>query len=131
EKVRVMAAATEFNFPEGSSDCHVHIYGPYDRFPVQGEGRFSPTQENPVESLFAMWDSIGIARGVIVHALAAGGDNEVTLDALRRCPERLRAVAILKRDVPDRRLDEMTDAGFKGCRINLLRQAGKPVSSGG
>jgi predicted TIM-barrel fold metal-dependent hydrolase len=128
-----MAAAngTEFKFPQGSSDCHVHIYGPYDRFPSQSEGRFSPVQPFPVETLFAMWDSIGVARGVIVHALAAGGENEVTLDALRRYPERLRGVAILKRDVTDRRLDELTDAGFKGCRINLLRQDGKPVSSGG
>lgn len=129
----MMAAAsgTEFKFPEGSSDCHVHIYGPYDRFPSQSEGRFSPVQPFPVETLFAMWDSIGVARGVIVHALAAGGENEVTLDALRRYPARLRGVAILKRDVTDRRLDELTDAGFKGCRINLLRQDGKPVSSGG
>jgi predicted TIM-barrel fold metal-dependent hydrolase len=129
----MMAAAsgTEFKFPEGSSDCHVHIYGPYDRFPSQSEGRFSPVQPFPVETLFAMWDSIGVARGVIVHALAAGGENEVTLDALRRYPARLRGVAILKRDVTDQRLDELTDAGFKGCRINLLRQDGKPVSSGG
>ena len=118
-------------FPDGSCDCHVHIYGPYDRFPATSEGRFSPTQANPVESLFALWDSIGVSRGVIVHALGAGGDNEVTLDALRRFPKRLRGVAILKPDVSDRRLDEMTDAGFKGVRINLLRQDGKPVSSGG
>jgi 2-pyrone-4,6-dicarboxylate lactonase len=125
------ASSTEFKFPEGSSDCHVHVYGPFDRFPAQNEGRFSPVQPFPVETLFAMWKSIGIARGVIVHALAAGENNEVTLDAVRRHRDRLRGVALLKRDVTDRRLDEMTDAGFKGCRINLLRQDGKPVSTGG
>src|ERR1700753_3498394 len=118
-------------FPQGSCDCPVHIYGPYDRFPAQSEGRFSPKQPFPVETLFEVWDSIGISRGVIVHALAAGADNEVTLDALRRYPDKLRAVAILRSDVTDRRLDELTDAGFKGVRINLLRQDGKPVSSGG
>lgn len=117
--------------PQGSCDCHVHIYGPYDRFPAQSEGRFSPKQPFPVEALFELWESIGISRGVIVHALAAGGDNEVTLDALRRYPDKLRAVAILRADVTDRRLDELTEAGFKGVRINLLRQDGKPVSSGG
>jgi len=117
--------------PDGSCDCHVHIYGPYDRFPMAQEGRFTPAQPNPVESLFSMWESIGISRGVIVHALGAGPDNEVTLDALRRFPDRLRGVAVLQPDVTDRRLDEMTDAGFKGARINMLRQDGKPVSSGG
>jgi predicted TIM-barrel fold metal-dependent hydrolase len=120
-----------YKLPDGSCDCHVHIYGPYDRFPAAQEGRFSPTQPNPVESLFAMWESIGISRGVIVHALAAGSDNEVTLDALRRYPNRLRGVAVLQPDVTDRRLDEMTEAGFKGARINMLRQDGKPVSTGG
>lgn len=122
---------SQSKFPPGSCDCHVHIYGPYDRFPVQTEGRFTPTQAFPVETLFSVWESIGIARGVIVHALAAGADNEVTLEALRRFPDKLRAVAILQTSVTDRRLDEMTQAGFKGVRINLLRQDGKPVSTGG
>lgn len=117
--------------PPGSCDCHVHIYGPFDRFPAEFGGRFSPSQEFPVEMLFKVWESIGVSRGVIVHAGNAGMDNEVTLDALRRFPDRLRAVAILKPDVTDKRLDEMTRAGFKGVRINLLRQDGKPVASGG
>lgn len=117
--------------PANSCDCHVHIYGPFDRFPAVSEGRFSPTRETPVEALFALWESIGVARGVIVHALGAGPDNEVTLDALRRFPKRLRGVALIRSDISDRRLDELTDAGFKGVRINLLRQDGKPVSSGG
>jgi 2-pyrone-4,6-dicarboxylate lactonase len=119
------------SLPDGTCDCHVHIYGPYDRFPVGSEGRFTPGRENPVESLFALWESIGISRGVIVHALAAGPDNEVTLDALKRYPDRLRGVAVLESSVTDRRLDEMTDVGFKGARVNLLRQGGKPVSAGG
>ncbi len=117
--------------PDGSTDCHVHIYGPFATYPAQSEGRFSPVQEFPVEALFAMWDEIGIARGVIVHALAAGADNEVTLQALKRFPDRLRGVAVLQDDVSDKRLDEMTAAGFRGARVNMLRQDGKPVSSGG
>ncbi|HYF58369.1 MAG TPA: amidohydrolase family protein [Burkholderiaceae bacterium] len=117
--------------PEGACDCHVHIYGPYDRYPAQHEGRFAPREEAPVEALFRMWDAIGVARGVIVHATSAGPDNAVTLDALRRFPDRLRGVAILKADVADRTLDELTDAGFRGVRINLLRQDGRTVLQGG
>jgi predicted TIM-barrel fold metal-dependent hydrolase len=118
-------------FPAGSCDCHVHIYGPFDRFPAEHAGRFSPKSEFPVEMLFDVWRAMGISRGVIVHAGNAGSDNEVTLDALKRFPDVLRAVAILKADVTDRRLDELTDAGFKGARINLLQQDGRPVASGG
>ncbi len=117
--------------PEGSIDCHVHVYGPFDRFPPVQEGKFAPRQEMPVEALFDLWKRFGITRGVIVHALAAGEDNAATFDALRRYPDRLRGVALLKPDITERRLDEMTEAGFKAVRINMLRQDGKPVSSGG
>ncbi len=118
-------------WPVGSIDCHVHIYGPFDRFPAGTEGRFAPREAFPLERLLAVWDAIGVARGVIVHASNAGPDNAVTLDALRRHPSRLRAVAVLHADVSDRRLDELTDAGFKGVRINLLRQDGRIVSTQG
>lgn len=117
--------------PAGSTDCHVHIYGPFAEHPPLTEGRFAPAQEFPVESLFRMWDAIGVSRGVIVHALTAGQDNEVTLQALKRFPERLRAVAVLSDHVTDKRLDELTAAGFRGARVNMLRQDGKPVSAGG
>lgn len=117
--------------PAGTCDCHVHIYGPFDRYPAEKEGRFAPRQAFPVEALFALWAEHGIDRGVIVHANNAGEDNAVTLEALRRFPTALRAVAVLKPDVSDRRLDELTDAGFKGARFNMLRQDGQVVSSQG
>ena len=78
-----------------------------------------------------MWEGIGISRGVIAHALGAGEGNKVTLDALRRYPGKLRGVALVKADILDAELDELTDAGFKGVRINMLRQDGKPVSTEG
>lgn len=126
-----MLADKTFQLPEGACDCHVHIYGPYDRFPGQLTGRFAPPREYPVEDLLALWDRLGVDRGVIVHALNAGADNEVTLDALRRFPKRLRGVAVLTGTTSDSRLDLMTDAGFRGVRVNLLRQNNVPLSSGG
>ncbi len=117
--------------PEGACDCHVHIYGPYDRFPARREGKFAPRAEAPVEALFRMWSSIGVDRGVIVHAMSAGPDNLVTLDALKRFPDRLRGVALLKPDVSEKMLDALTDAGFKGIRVNLLRQDGRVIVQGG
>lgn len=115
--------------PEGSCDCHIHIYGPFDRFPAGDEGRVSPARQFPIEEAFAMWEEIGISRGVIVHAVGSGEDNAVTYDALRRYPDRLRATAILDPDVSDRRLDELTDAGFKAVRVTRFRQAGNPSAA--
>lgn len=117
--------------PEGSVDCHFHIYGPFDRFPYVTGERYSPTGDFPIEAAFDLWADMGVSRGVIVHASTAGEDNDVTFEALKRFPDRLRAVAVLDAGVSDRRLDELTDAGFRGVRINLIRQDGKVMSNRG
>ncbi len=117
-------------FPKGSADCHVHIFGPFDRYPLQPISEYEPP-ETPVEALLAMWDALGISRGVIVHALPAGAANQVTLDALRAHRDRLRGVAVIKPEITDARLDEMDEAGFRGVRINLMRQGGKKLYQGG
>jgi len=125
----MVEASQKYRLPEGSCDCHFHIYGPFDRFPAGQEGRFTPTRAFTIEDAFAMWERLGITRGVIVHAVGSGDDNAVTYDALRRYPDRLRATAILYPDVTDRRLDELTDAGFRAVRVTMIRQDGKPVST--
>lgn len=118
--------------PPGAADCHCHIYGPFDRFPADPSGSYPAPAASAVEDLLRLWDRLGIARGVIVHALAAGPDNAVTLDALGRHPDRLRAVAVVpSADVPDATLDALAEAGFRGVRANLLRQGGRPVYRGG
>lgn len=124
-----MAEYPTLRLPEGSCDCHFHIYGPFDRFPAGEEGRFSPSRQFAIEDAFKLWDKLGISRGVIVHAVGSGEDNAVTYDALRRYPDRLRATAILRPDVSDRRLDELTDVGFRAVRVTMIRQDGKPVST--
>ncbi|MDF1855923.1 amidohydrolase family protein [Pseudooceanicola sp.] len=117
--------------PEGSTDCHFHIYGPADRFPYVTGERYSPRGDATLADAFALWERMGVSRGVIVHASTAGEDNAVTFEALKRYPDRLRAVAVLDPGVSDRRLDELTDAGFRGVRINLIRQDGQVMSNRG
>lgn len=132
----VSSADTPAPLPVGSCDCHVHIYGPYDRFPLD-EGdysdtgrRFAPAAEFPVEALMTMWRNIGVSRGVIAHAGSPRSGNSVTIDALRRFPKQLRGIAQVSPNIGDRELDALTDAGFRGVRINLLMQDGRPVYPG-
>ena len=122
-------ATGKFQLPAGTCDSHFHIYGPPGRYPKVDEGRFTPVRAFEIEEAFDWWKDVGITRGVVVHAPGSGPDNEITYEALRRFPDRLRATAILSPDVTDRRLDELTDAGFKGVRVTMIRQDGKPIYS--
>ncbi|SDW23571.1 Predicted metal-dependent hydrolase, TIM-barrel fold [Albimonas donghaensis] len=124
------AAGTGHVFPEGTADCHVHIYGPFDKYPEVPISEYK-SPDAPVERLLALWDGLGIARGVIVHARSAGRDGQVTLDALKAHPDRLRGVAVFEDEVTDARLDEMTEAGFRGVRINMMQLDGKRLYQGG
>lgn len=124
------AARTGHVFPEGATDCHVHIYGPFDRYPAVPIAEYE-APDAPVERLLALWDALGIARGVIVHASSAGRDGQVTLDALKAHPCRLRGVAVIADEISDARLDEMTEAGFRGVRINLMQVNGRKLYQGG
>ncbi len=117
--------------PDGSCDCHVHVYGPSDKFWVRRDGKFAPERDYPVEELLALWDAHNIARGVIVHAGHVETLNAASLFALREFPERLRGVAIINAATTDHILDDLTDAGFKGARFNMLRQDGQRVLAGG
>ena len=101
---------------------HVHVFGPYDRFPLAEDRSYTPV-EAPVEAFVAHLDALGFERGVIVTASAQGTDNGAMLDALRRYPTRFRGVAVLPPETTDRTLDEMTAAGVRGLRLNLLRSA--------
>jgi predicted TIM-barrel fold metal-dependent hydrolase len=108
--------------PPGACDSHVHVFGPYGRFPLAEDRSYTPV-EAPVEAFLAHLEALGFERGVIVTASAQGTDNSAMLDALRRHPARFRGVAVLPPETTDRELDEMTAAGVRGLRLNLLRGA--------
>lgn len=117
-------------FAQGACDCHVHVYGPFERY-ARVDGKYAPDKPYSVEDLFAMWERIGVQRGVIVESNNGGPGNEMALDTLRQFPSRLRGVAARKADVSDRALDTLADAGFRGIRFNLMRQDGKVLSTTG
>jgi len=109
--------------PPGACDCHVHVYGPQDRFPfvpAQRERSF----EAPREALETMHGTIGAERCVIVHVPAHGTDLSVTLDAMERGPRQYRAIALVDSAITDARLEELHRAGFRGVRYSPTLDGG-------
>ncbi|MBL8700016.1 MAG: amidohydrolase family protein [Alphaproteobacteria bacterium] len=107
-----------FAVPPGACDCHVHVFGPADRFPYASTRVYTPGDAS-VEDLLALHDHLGLKRVVVVHPSPYGTDNAVTLDALRRLGDRARGVAVIDPVISDAKLDAMDEAGVRGVRVNL------------
>lgn len=102
--------------PLGATDCHAHVFGPFERFPLRPDRHYTPA-ELTVERYLRMLDDIGFSRGVLVQGSAHGADNGALLHALSVAPERLRGVASITPKVEDRDLERMHDAGVRGARF--------------
>lgn len=114
--------------PARACDSHFHIFGPVSRFPYSPERAYTPP-EAPLEALLAMHARLGFERGVVVQGNAHGTDNAALLDALKREPKRLRAVAIVRESTTRDDLKRMAEAGVRGLRFHHQPRQGGTYSS--
>lgn len=113
--------------PALTCDCHFHIFGPYDRFPLSTGRTYDPPPAL-VPDYLAIANKLGIERMVVVQASVSGTDNAVTLDAVRQFgPHRARAVAVIDDRFTDASLKQMHEAGVRGVRFNLSSGNGTPI----
>lgn len=120
----------DFVPPPGSCDAHAHVFGPFDRFPLDAERSYTPPSY-PAEAFIAHLDELGLERGVLVTGSASGTANDIVLDALTRYPQRLRGVIVPRTDMSDAELDRYTKAGVRGVRANLYQLNGAAVYRNG
>ena len=106
-----------FTPPAGSCDCHVHVYGPPERFPfVESHRERSP--DGPAPKLEEMHQTIGVDHCVIVHPPGHGTDLSVTIDAMEQGRREYRAIALVEPSITDDRLRELDGLGFRGVRYS-------------
>jgi predicted TIM-barrel fold metal-dependent hydrolase len=107
--------------PDNACDAHVHLIG--DDFALW-DGRV----ENPPAGALSTWldryrthlDSLGCTRGVIVHSILYGGDNSITLDAVRRMGDNFRAVCLISDDASEADIRTLADQNCKAVRLNYV-----------
>jgi 2-pyrone-4,6-dicarboxylate lactonase len=116
-------AASNWVLPLGACDCHAHIYGPFDEFPLPASTPFKPPLAS-IQALEKLWESLGIERGVIVQGSAYGQDHRALLAAIRRAPENRRGVALVGPDTPAAVLEQLQANGVRGARMNFVRHLG-------
>jgi predicted TIM-barrel fold metal-dependent hydrolase len=113
--------------PPDACDCHFHIFGPYERFPLDSARPYTPPPAT-VPHYLSMAGKLGLSRFVIVQASVYGTDNAVTLDAVQAFgPTRARAVVVVDDSFDAQHLAELHEAGARGVRFNAVSGNGTPL----
>jgi 2-pyrone-4,6-dicarboxylate lactonase len=110
---------TRFVVPVGAVDTHAHILGLPPKYPLS-DARGYTAPEAPLSRYLAMLDATGMAYGVLVQASVHGTDNSLIKEALTAQKGRLRGIAVVAPDVSERELEDLSKAGYVGCRFNVL-----------
>ena len=116
-----------FALPPGSCDSHVHVFGPFERYPLDG-GRLYTPDPALISDLLGTLDGAGVARAVLVQPSPYGTDNRCMLDALAAHSARLRGVAVISGNEPREELVRMHALGVRGIRLNLASGGGKSAA---
>jgi predicted TIM-barrel fold metal-dependent hydrolase len=103
----------------GVWDCHTHIYGPWDVFPLPANAAYRPAAA-PMADLLAMHERLGIGHGVLVQAACYGTDHRALLAALAATDGRYRGVALVDETVRDADLQTLHEGGICGVRFNFM-----------
>lgn len=114
---------TRFSVPAGAVDAHAHVIGLPPAYPFMPNRSYTPP-EAPGAAYVAMLDATGMTYGVLVQVSVHGTDNRKMLEVLRAHPKRLRGIAVVPLDLPQRELVALKDAGVVGLRLNVLYGGG-------
>jgi len=96
-------------------DCHAHLFGPYDRYPLAADRSYTPPEAVEAHYL-ALLSRLGLSHGVLVHPSAYGDDFSLLFDALA-ARKNLRGVIVTRPgDLPT--LRTLRDKGVRAARFS-------------
>jgi predicted TIM-barrel fold metal-dependent hydrolase len=110
--------------PPGACDTHLHIYGPFDRYPLVAERNYDPDPHSTLDDYLKVHRALGLERAVIVTGSGNGTNNQITLDALQRMKGSFKGLALLAPAINDAELSKLKEAGFTGFRIKANGRGG-------
>ncbi len=114
---------------QGAVDCHFHVIGPLDRYPMLATRSYTPAQA-ALSDWRAIMHSLGVGRGVLVQPSIYGTDNRLLVDTLVLAAGALVGIAAVDADVGETELDHLAAAGVRGVRMAYSRGEGIDPASG-
>lgn len=112
-----------WTLPEGAWDTHFHVLGPQATWPYSPTRKYTPP-DAPLAEALRVHDTLGIRRGLVVHANTHGFDNGVDLDAVARSNGRYLAVVRLDGRATREGCQELHAKGARGVRFAFNPQHG-------
>ncbi|MCX7369721.1 MAG: amidohydrolase family protein [Alphaproteobacteria bacterium] len=112
-----------FLLPRGACDPHVHIWGPFDRFPIAKGAPYTPP-ERTRDDLVALHERLGADRAVIVQTTVYKADNRAMLDGIARSNGRWRGVALIDESFDDVAFRALHEGGVRGVRFGFVKHLG-------
>lgn len=113
----------KLRLPPGSVDTHMHILGPFDKYPL-AEYRSYTCPPATLDDYRLVMAQLGIERCVIVQGSANGTRLEVTTDAMAALGANARGVGVVSADVTDAHLQRMHEAGYRAIRLTTFLRGG-------
>ncbi|MBI2726316.1 MAG: amidohydrolase family protein [Polaromonas sp.] len=112
--------------PPGTTDCHVHVYGPTQLYPPAVTRSFDVPDALP-STLATVMDVLGVERVVLVQPSGYGTDNRRHLEAAAQLGRPARVIAALRADTPDNELARLNALGVRGVRYNIGHKGAVPI----
>ena len=111
-----------------AAHCHAHVFCG-NRYPHDPETLYVPdvSQAGTAARFRDVLDAHGYTHGLLVGAGVYGADNRCLMEACRESGDHFKGIALVRPDVTDRELTEMTQAGVVGVRINVMNHGIKPL----
>jgi 2-pyrone-4,6-dicarboxylate lactonase len=109
-----------FEMPKGAIDAHMHVIGPFDRFPLSPKSKYVPFEASWEEQKNILLTRMGFWGFVVVQATCHGTDNSVVVDALEHMDGRAAGVVSVTEDVTIEELRRLHNAGVRGVRFAFL-----------
>jgi predicted TIM-barrel fold metal-dependent hydrolase len=102
--------------PRGACDTHIHLFEDKAKFPFAADATYE-SRPATAEMLIKLQETVGLSRAVVVSGGAYGRNYAVLEDALTRCPDRFRGVALMPENTSSEEFARLTKIGVRGMRF--------------
>ncbi len=116
-------SAPGFALPPGTCDCHIHVLGPYDRYPLLETGTVDPP-EAVLDAYRRIVMPLGVERVVVVQPSMYLFDNRATLEAVAALGEQARAVVVTDPAIDRAGVRALHRQGARGVRLQRAASGG-------